>query len=160
MTGDASRPTAPPGLLHNMSSRPRTEVQLRVEPIDSKLGTFCLDDLGSELNRIVQGRTRATRPDTLAAFVCRADVARLSAQLDHAWALLALRGAVLLYTSAPAASSRATTRSRDPLLVLNVLARARGNLLLPDAPLVLQPRALDRRVATDDPRLTSLVGSE
>ena len=44
--------------------------------------------------------------------------------------------------------------------LLNVLARARGNVLLPDAPLVLQPRSLDRRVYTDDPRLTSLVYEE
>jgi hypothetical protein len=158
MTGDASISTAPPGLLHNMSSRPRTQVQVHVEPIDTRLGSFSLDDLGRQLSRIVQGRTRATQRDRLATFVCRNDVvASLAERLDHAWALLALRGAVLLYPGASGVSTDRVTRCRDPFLVLNVLARARGNLLLPDAPLVLEPRALDRSVLTDDPRLTSPV---
>jgi hypothetical protein len=157
MTADSSVSTAPPGLLHNMSSRPRTEVMLRVDPIDARLGSFSLDDMGRKLSRIVQGRTRATQRDTLAAFVCRSDVAGLAERLDQAWARLALRGAVLLYASVSGLHSRGATACRDPLLVLNVLARARGDLLLPDAPLVLQRRALDRRVLTDDPRLTSHV---
>lgn len=160
MTGDASVSTAPPGLLHNMSSRPRTQVQVHVEPIDTRLGSFSLDDLGRQLSRIVRGRTRTTQRDKLATFVCRHDVAGLAERLDQAWALLALRGAVLLYPGASGVSADRVTRCRDPFLVLNVLARARGNLLLPDAPLVLEPRALDRRVLTDDPRLTSHVHQE
>ena len=161
MTTDPSVSTAPPGLLHNMSSRPRTEVTLRVEPIDARLGSFSLDGMGRQLSRIVQGRTRATQRDRLATFVCRNDdVAGLAERLDRAWALLALRGAVLLYPSVSGVHADGATHCRDPFLVLNVLARARGNLLLSDAPLVLERRALDRRVVTDDPRLTSLVGSE
>ena len=159
MTADSLPSAAPPGLLH-MGGKPRTQVVVRIRPIDPGLGSFSLDDMGPELSRIVRGRTRARRRDTLAAFVCRGDVASLTERLDRAWALLALRGAILLYAGLPGRRSDGATPCRDPLLVLNVLARARGDLLLPDAPLVLQPRALDRRVATDDPRLTSLVGSE
>ena len=157
MTADPARSTARPGLLHNMSSRPRTPVMIRVDPIDTRLASFSLDDMAPALSRIVQRRTRATQRQTLATFVCRNGAARLAERLNHEWALLALRGAVLLYAGVSDPRSVAVTPCRDPLLVLNVLARARGDLLLPDAPLVLQSRALDRRVVTDDPRLTSHV---
>jgi hypothetical protein len=155
MTADSPLPDVPPGLLHMGGGKPRTQVVVRIRPIDPGLGSFSLDDMGPELSRIGQGRTRARRRETLAAFVCRGDVAGLAKRLDQAWALLALRGAVLLYASG--SGSFRVPACRDPLLVLNVLARARGDLLLPDAPLVLQPRALNRRVVTDDPRLTSHV---
>ena len=157
MTADPSLSNARRGLLHNMSSRPRTPVTIRVDPIDTRLASFSLDNMGPALNRILKGRTRATQRPTLSQFVCRSDVAHLAERLDQAWTLLALRGAVLLYAGVSGPRSVAVTPCRDPLLVLNVLARARGDLLLPDAPLVLQPRALDRHVVTDDPRLTSRV---
>jgi hypothetical protein len=157
MTADPARSTARPGLLHNMSGRPRTNVVIRVDPIDTRLASFSLDDMGPALSRIIRRRTRATQRQTLATFVCANGAASLTERLNHAWALLALRGAVLLYVGVSGPHSVAATPCRDPLLVLNVLARARGDLLLPDAPLVLQPRALDRRVVTDDPRLTSHV---
>jgi hypothetical protein len=147
-----------PGLLHNMSSRPRTPVKIRVDPIDRPLASFSLDNMGPELTRIVGRRTRATQRQTLAQFVGQADEPRLTERLDTAWAPLALRGAMLLYAGISTPCS--IVRCRDPLLVLNVLARARGNVLLPDAPLVLQPRSLDRCVVTDDPRLTALVSEE
>jgi hypothetical protein len=155
MTADSPPSAAQPGLLHMGGGKPRTRVVVRIRPIDARLGSFSLDDLGPQLSRIGQGRTRARRRETLAAFVCRGDVTGLTERLDQAWALLALHGAVLLYASG--SGSFRVPACRDPLLVLNVLARARGDLLLPDAPLVLQPRALDRRVVTDDPRLTSHV---
>jgi len=146
------------GVLHNMSSRPRTPVKIRVDPIDRPLASFSLDNMGSELTGIVRGRTRATQRKSLAQFVCQGDVPSLAERLDAAWEPLALRGAVLLY--AGISTPCLIVRCRDPLLVLNVLARARGNVLLPDAPLVLQPRSLDRCVVTDDPRLTALVSEE
>jgi hypothetical protein len=157
MTIDAAFPTPPPSLLHNMSTRPRTPVTIQIDPIDSRLASFSLDGMAPELSRLVHRRTRATQLPTLSTFVCSGDVAGLVEMLNAAWARLAFRGAVLLYAGvAPSRYVRAA-RCRDPLLVLNVLARARGNVLLPDAPLVLRPRALDRRVVTDDPRLTSHV---
>ena len=130
---------------------------LRVDPIDARLASFSLDGMGRKLSRIVKGRTRAPQRAALAAFVCRSDVTGLAERLDKAWVRLALRGAVLLYAGVSGEHSGGVRACRDPLLVLNVLARARGDLLLSDAPLVLQPRALDRRVLTDDPRLTSRV---
>jgi len=152
--------TSSPALLHNMSSRPRTAVEIRVPPIDINLAAFALDNMAPALSRVTRRRTRAVQRHTLAAFVCGGDVARLGEQLDRAWTPLALRGAVLLHPGPARPRSADVTWCRDPLLVLNVLARARANVLIPDAPLVLQPQALDRLVVTDDPRLTSLVCSE
>jgi hypothetical protein len=142
-----------------MSSRPRTPVEIRVNPIDTRLAVFSLANLAPELSRLRQGRTRATQRQTLATFVCRGDLTSLAERLDRAWAPRALRGAALLYAgiASPHLRGRAC---RDALLVLNVLARARGNVLLPDAPLVLQAGALNRHVVTDDPRLTALVYRE
>ena len=150
-----------PGLLHNMSSKPRTSVQLNVEPIDTRVASFALDGLASELSRALKRRTRASQRPLLASFVLNSDLPSLTERLDGEWGGLALRGAVLLYAAVGVPRAVTGTKPcRDPLLVLNVLARARGNVLLPDAPLVLQPRSLDRRVYTDDPRLTSLVYEE
>ena len=47
-------------------------------------------------------------------------------------------------------------RAIDPLLVLNVLARARTNLLQPRAPLALEASYLERALITDDSRLLKL----
>ena len=93
-------------------------------------------------------------------FACQGDVEALATTLDRAWAARALRGAVLLYEGLPAARAAGATQCRDPLAVLNVLARARGNVLLPDAPLVLHPTTLDRQLMTDDPRLTAMLTKE
>ena len=131
MTADSSPSAAQPGLLHNMSSKPRTQVAIRIDPIDAGLGSFSLDDLGPQLSRLGQGRTRATRRETLAAFVCRGDVARLTERLDQAWALLALRGAILLYPGGSGCRSPRAPACRDPLVVLNVLARARATCCCP-----------------------------
>lgn len=158
MTTDETRASLPPALLHNMSSKPRTMVDVRVAPVDGPLVSFSLDNMGPALNRVLRGRSRATLRGSLAAFVCRDDVERLAALLDNAWSAHPLHGAVLFYEGLPAMSDHYSPRQcRDPLVVLNVLARARGNVLLSDAPLVLQPRALDRQLVTDDPRLPSSV---
>ena len=138
-----------------MRSRPRTPVEICVWPLDTRLALFSLDNLGPELSRLGQGRTRATQRQTLATFACRGDTTSLADRLDRAWAPLDLRGAALLY--AGTTSPLFAKACGDALLVLNVLARARGNVLLPDAPLVLQAGALNRYVMTDDPRLTALV---
>lgn len=47
-------------------------------------------------------------------------------------------------------------RSLDFWLVLNVLARTRSNILLPDAPLALEQQYLFQSIYTDDPRLLTL----
>lgn len=47
-------------------------------------------------------------------------------------------------------------RAIDPALVLNVLARARSQVLLITAPLVFSQQYLNRLLVTDDPRLVAL----
>lgn len=47
-------------------------------------------------------------------------------------------------------------RALDYTLVLNVLARTRANILLPDAPLGLETQYLNRSVFSDDSRLVAL----
>jgi len=47
-------------------------------------------------------------------------------------------------------------RALDLWLVLNVLARTRSNILLPDAPLTLEQPYLGQSLYTDDPRLLAL----
>lgn len=47
-------------------------------------------------------------------------------------------------------------RALDPILVLNVLARARTQVLLKTSPLVLSQQYLNRAIVTDDPRLVAL----
>ncbi len=47
-------------------------------------------------------------------------------------------------------------RSLDLWLVLNVLARTRSNILLPDSPLALEQQYLGQSLYTDDPRLLTL----
>jgi hypothetical protein len=83
------------------------------------------------------------------------------AALDERWQALDLTGPVLLYDYGDLqnryAGARAprTERALDPLLVINVLARARGRLLLPHTPLALEPGYLKRDLATDDPRIVA-----
>ena len=48
-------------------------------------------------------------------------------------------------------------RALDLQLVLNILARARTQLLLADAPLVFSQQYLNRSIVADDPRLVKLV---
>lgn len=50
----------------------------------------------------------------------------------------------------------ATFRVLDPGLALNVLARARSQLLLANAPLIFDGRYLLRQLISDDPRLVAL----
>ncbi len=78
-----------------------------------RLVTFSLDDLGPELNRIVHGRTRATqRPDTLAAFVCRGDLARLA---DSARSGVGAARRCVARCSSTRVRSRAGLRSAPPM---------------------------------------------
>lgn len=48
----------------------------------------------------------------------------------------------------------------EPVLLLNVLLRTRGNLLLASMPLLDEPAALNiPGIATEDPRMVALVGA-
>jgi hypothetical protein len=96
---------------------------------------------------------------------------RLKDRLDEAWTGYHLRGAMLVYlwrddvrdclaTRLSAVKKPLTyLRATDPLLTLNVLARARTSLLLATAPLALERPFLERALACDDPRLIALARS-
>lgn len=93
-------------------------------------------------------------------------------ELDDEWDTYHLRGAVLVYAwredirqavNARLMAIKASgtyVRSLDPLLVLNVLARARTTLLLANAPLALERSFLNRAILSDDPRLVKLARSK
>ena len=100
--------------------------------------------------------------------------AALAPELEREWLRYGLSGAVLLYprrdelppeeelhrvrsgVEVQGYSELPLVQATDPLLVLNVLARARGGLLLPGFSLVLEREFLRRRLVTDDPRLVTL----
>ena len=96
----------------------------------------------------------------------------LKTALDDEWETYHLRGAVLVYAwredIRQAVSARLTAikapgtyiRSLDPLLVINVLARARTSLLLANAPLALERPFLSRAILSDDQRLVNLARSK
>jgi hypothetical protein len=98
----------------------------------------------------------------------KALVASMQQQLDDAWHGYGLRGAFLVYgwgedvqqaLNTRLAAIRAPqvyVRCLDPLLVVNVLARTRTALLLPNAPPALEPTYLTRVLVSDDPRLIAL----
>lgn len=112
------------------------------------------------------------------------DVAEIVTRLELAWKDYDLKGALLLYPwndalrsvmggRTPASDSNddeenVTTydedkrqppmivRAVDPLLTLNVLARTRANILLPETPLSLEKMYLGMSLMSDDPRLIAL----
>ncbi|MEW6278931.1 MAG: hypothetical protein AB1758_09935 [Candidatus Eremiobacterota bacterium] len=94
----------------------------------------------------------------------------LSDKLDEFWSLVNFRGAAALTVGEAriagpgpwpergliALEDVARLIAREPLLILNVLGRTRGQLLLPSTPLSLDARHLNRKLCTDDPRLVAL----
>ena len=141
MTGSAP-------LLHNMSIRPRTIVTWRVEPTGPNVVVFDLDNTGTTWRQVCQ------RPE-------------LQEQLELDWICYGLRGAILVYhvpaagVSTPAAGPEApqppaVLKATDVSLIVNVLGRATSQVLIVEAPLTLNGHFLERRLATDDPRLVRL----
>lgn len=128
------------GLLHNMSTRPSTPVTWRLRPLGDSVAWF---EVGA-LPRV------------------RLDDPALAPGLETSWAGYALRGAVDLFPWSATLlredhGYREALRSVDRSLVLNVLGRARSQLLLATTPLALEPGLLDQRLATDDERIVRLV---
>jgi hypothetical protein len=121
-------------------------------------------------------REAVAAPQRIAAF-CEALAkdaaleAALKEKLDAAWHETGFSGAALTYlwreevrvalltqlhaTGAPMLIAEAS----DPLLVLNVLARARSAVLMAGAPVVLEKGFLNRMLTSDDPRLAALVAA-
>lgn len=141
-------------VLHNMSMPPRTQVRWATGGIGGPLVAF---ELASEARAALRRRARSGR-----------GAAALRAELDAAWQDFGLRGAALLYAAIPelpapveaeltrAAAPAERLAAIDPVLVANVLARARSGLLLPGVPLELGSDFLARTLWSDDPRLVAL----
>ena len=132
----SAEPAASPNLLHNMSMRPRTTVTARIGVVGSALARF------------------AVAPKRLQTLL---DDPGLPERLEQRWSELGLRGALHVY-SLPGRAMTGDVKlvSADQLLALNVLGRTRAGLLLPSAPLDLEPSVLARKLASDDPRLVAL----
>jgi hypothetical protein len=149
-----STPLYASGVLHNMSGRPRTPVRWSTGGVEPALVLFAL---GTEPRAELRSRTRAGR-----------GAAALRAELEAAWQGFGLHGAALLYEALseipeqldPKVSRAAAPAQRfaatDRALIINVLARARSCLLLPDVPLELGNAFIARTLWSDDPRLVAL----
>ena len=136
MTHETSTQTA---LLHNMSMRPRTTVTATVSVVGKALARFVVP------------------PKRLRVLL---DDPSLPEWLEQRWQEVGLRGALHVYPlPEPAVVGEATVLGTDALFALNVLGRTRAGLLLPGAPLDLDPSVLARRLASDDPRLVALAST-
>ena len=135
----SAEPAAGTNLLHNMSMRPRTTVTATVGVVGSALAWF------------------AVAPKRLQRLL---DDPGLPDRLEQRWSELGLHGALHVYPlPGRDVTGAAEHVSADQLLALNVLGRTRAGLLLPGAPLDLDPSVLARKLASDDPRLVALASS-
>ncbi len=142
-----------------------------VLPLSSTYARFSLEGIGGSLQRLL-GRDSAAGTYESALRSLENDreaLNKLTTTLNETWEGYGLSGAMLVYTADDehnqiiAAALKATDaklvylRALDPLLVLNMLARARANLLQPRAPLSFDDSQLSRALLTDDPRMIRLV---
>jgi hypothetical protein len=138
--------------------------------VGSLIVHFTLEGLGGSLQGLIEEVSYSGSYSALAAWLekHRDSIKPLMSALNITWEAYAMQGAMLVYpweeerkqvilTHARANNTRATClRAVDPLLVLNVLARARTNLLQPRAPLALESSYLERSLIADDARLIKL----
>lgn len=141
-------------------------------PVSGTIVRFSLEGLGGSLQRLTGDKTPITGGsyDGLLQSIekNRESMKAIIASLNNAWQDYMLKGAMLVYpweeerkqvilAHARANNTRALClRAIDPLLVLNVLARARANLLQPRAPLALETSYLTCALISDDARLIKL----
>ena len=141
-------------------------------PVSGTIVRFSLEGLGGSLQRLVgdKGSANSGNYETLLQSIekNRESMKAIISSLNTAWEGYTLKGAMLVYpweeerkqvilAHARTNNTRAVClRAIDPLLVLNVLARARTNLLQPRAPLALEASYLERALLTDDSRLIKL----
>jgi hypothetical protein len=141
-------------------------------PVSGLIVRFSLDGLGGSLQRIIGDKAPANMGsyDSLLHSIekNRESMKALTSNLNAAWESFELKGAMLIYpwederkqvilSQAHTSGTRALClRAIDPLLVLNVLARARTNLLQPRAPLALEASYIERSLFADDSRLIKL----
>jgi hypothetical protein len=143
-----------------MSVRPYTAVDWTVAPLSERSVLFDLAGLAAGVRRLggapANGDRRRGRPGAIEAALSAGPP--LVDRLAEGPRVLE-RGAALVFTWRPDAlrGVPAIERALDPRVVLNVLGRARSQLLLATSPLVLERPFLDRALWSDDPRLVQLV---
>ena len=171
-----SGPSTPPSQLGALGTRFGSRAVWEILPLNDTLVCFDLPAVADALltQHEVPGQENAEPSDIfLTALESGKPLAEaLKTELDDDWETYHLHGAILVYAwredIRQAVSARLTAvkapgtyvRSLDPLLVLNVLARARTTLLLANAPLALERPFLSRAILSDDPRLVRLARSK
>lgn len=149
-----------------------SNVSCDITPLEGAIVRFDLKGLGAPLWRLLG--VKGSEDEREAAIqLIEADEqfrANLAAKLDAAWQEYDLRGAMLVYPWHEGLRQAVATRTidgfpgsapaylhaLDPLLVLNVLARARSQILMANSPPDLERPFLERSLAADDPRLIAL----
>lgn len=181
----ATPPPAPPRPNGLTSRLGPTKLNWRIMPVSTKLVRFDLDGLGDPFYRLLGKRLTIDFGDPQAlykAFEERSEyVQEMGTRLDESWQEYQLNGAILLYPwnrdlpstlagrignddetqpddhyddDKPAAP--VILRSFDILLVMNVLARTRANILLGNAPLAIERQYISQSLYSDDRRLIAL----
>jgi hypothetical protein len=172
-----SRPTPPQSNpFGTLSSRfGGSKVTWDIVPIYDTLVRFDLMGLGDPLYRLIKSKRRKDLSDLDAVIEALEEtgptLSAVTEQLDTVWESYHLRGAMLVYSwrdevkqsvVAQATTDKSTLvclSARDPLFVLNVLARARSHILLAGSPLALERAFLERVLIADDPRIVALAYS-
>lgn len=185
--GSAGRPlrpaAAPPASLGSRFNPPsgnrlpptpprfgQTQTEWETIPTATTCVRFSLAGLGGSLRGLLTGTAHNSFLATLQELEPENETYQQIRQtLDTAWAEYNLTGAMLVYNFSAATdeiivetarligAKAAYWRAVDPLLVLNVLARSRANLLQAHAPLSFDEEHLKRTLISDDPRLIRLV---
>jgi hypothetical protein len=126
-----------------MGGPPLTAVKATFAPLNGAIARFALSSVRERARKLLD----------------RPDVARI---LDEAWCSERFTGCALLLDESDVSpealgtSWAGSARCTDPVIVLNVLGRARKGMLLASAPLILDPDHLEGAVHSDDPRLVAL----
>ncbi len=152
-----------------------SNVTCDIAPLGSAIVRFDLNGLGAPLRRLLgikgEGADREAVIQTIEGDENLKN--ELTAKLDAAWRDYDLCGAMLVYPWQESLRQAVATRimdvapgstlvylrALDPILVLNVLARARSQILLATSPPDLERPFLERDLAADDPRLIDLACS-
>ncbi|HLV37017.1 MAG TPA: hypothetical protein VKY59_17970 [Spirillospora sp.] len=142
-------------------------------PLGDVLVCFSLEGLGGSLRHLIGDDLPDTGGNYDALLQTIENDAKtmnkVRKKLDRIWQGYDLKGAMLVHpwknttrdvilASAKINNTRPVfLRAFDPLLVINVLARTRENLLQPRAPLSFDKTYLERTLISDDQRLVRLV---
>jgi hypothetical protein len=149
-----------------------SNVSCDIAPLGSAIVRFDLNGLGAPLRRLLGIKGDSEEREAVIQIIESDEQLKieLATKLDAAWQDYNLCGAMLVYPWQEGLRQAVATRmmdampggvpvylrALDPILVLNVLARARSQILLATSPPDLERPFLERALAADDPRLVAL----